>query len=108
MHCYVWEYAVKPSRLSEFETGYGEGGDWVRLFRRDPTYLRTDLLRDRDEPNRFLTIDYWTSREACLAFRDRYRDEFDALDARFDSLTLRERHLGDFEVFGADLAGGTD
>lgn len=98
MFCYVWEYRVRPEHLDEFERGYGPEGEWVRFFRRNPEYIRTELLRDRDNALRFVTIDYWTSREACLAARERWRDEFDAIDARYDRITESETHLGDFEV----------
>ena len=94
---YLWEFRVRPERLSEFEAAYGPDGDWVRLFHRDSAYLGTDLLRDRDDPSRFLTIDRWSSREACLAFRERFRPDYEALDARCEGLTLSERPLGDFD-----------
>lgn len=94
---YIWEFKVRPERLAEFEAAYGPDGDWVRLFRRDPAYLGTDLLRDREDPHRFLTVDRWSSREACLAFRERFRADYGALDARCAGLTLSERPLGDFD-----------
>lgn len=98
MHCYIWEYDVKPERLAEFEAGYGGQGEWARFFRRDAAYLRTELIRDCNDPNRFITIDYWQSREACRSFRERHRAEFDTIDSKFEALTLAERHLGEFEV----------
>lgn len=98
MFCYVWEFVVQAERVRDFETAYGPDGDWVRLFRRDPAYVRTLLLRDRESPTRFVTIDFWTSREACLAFRERFQTEVDALDATFEAWTGRETHLGDFDV----------
>lgn len=98
MYCYIWEYEVRSAHVKAFETGYGPHGEWVQLFRRDPAYIRTDLFRDRGSPTRFLTIDYWASREACMAFRERVRSEFDAIDARYGQLTSRETHLGDYDV----------
>jgi len=98
MFCYVWEYRVRPDRIREFEAGYGPDGDWVALFRPDPDYLRTELIRDHGEARRFMTIDYWRTREACMAFRDRFAREFGALDEHFDSMTESETHLGDFIV----------
>jgi hypothetical protein len=98
MYCYIWEYTVPIEHLDVFEAGYGPDGEWVRLFRRDPDYIRTELFRDRDWLGRFITLDFWSSREACMGFRERFRSEFDALDAQFDRLTHRELHLGDFDV----------
>jgi quinol monooxygenase YgiN len=98
VYCYVWEYEVREEHLQAFERVYGPGGEWVRLFRRDPEYLRTDLLRSNDAPARFITVDVWTSRESCLAFRDQFTDEFEALDRACEVMTRRETHIGDFSL----------
>lgn len=95
---YVWEYRVRPEHRAEFERDYGAGGAWARLFARDPAYRGTRLLRDRDDPERFLTVDLWDSREACMAFRERHRVEFDAVDARGEGWTASERQIGEFDL----------
>lgn len=96
--CYMWEYRVQPERIEEFRAAYGPEGDWVRLFRRDEAYIRTDLFRDSDNPHRFVTVDHWVSREACRAFRERTRQDFEALDERCEAFTIQESHLGDFQI----------
>lgn len=63
MYCYVWSYVVRPEYVEAFRTAYGPEGEWVQLFRRDRGYIRTDLLADRDNPEHFMTIDFWSSRE---------------------------------------------
>lgn len=93
---YVWQYTIRPQRRSEFLAAYAPGGDWTRLFSRDPAYLETVLVRDVDDENRFMTIDYWTSREDRDAFRKRHAEEFDRLDARCEAYTREETFLGDF------------
>jgi hypothetical protein len=98
MYCYVWTYVVRPEHLHAFRAGYGPEGEWVDLFRRDPEYICTRFLGDRNNPTRFMTIDFWSSREACMSFRDRFRIEFEALDKRFEELTVQEVHVGDFDV----------
>ena len=98
MFCYVWSYVVRPECLPAFRTAYGPDGDWAQFFRRDPEYIRTHLLGDRDHPTRFMTVDFWTSREACFSFRKKFSSEFEALDKSFDQLTVQESHLGDFDV----------
>jgi heme-degrading monooxygenase HmoA len=98
MYCYVWEYEVRGERQSTFENAYGPEGEWVQLFQRDPGYVRTILLRGRESRARFVTVDFWTSREAFQAFRERFRTEFEALDERFEALTRRETYLGDFDI----------
>lgn len=96
--CYIWDFLVHPEHVEAFEAAYGPEGEWVQLFRQDPSYLGTGLLRDRQTPGRFLTIDRWATQEACLAFRERFQSELADLDARCESYTIEERHLGDFAL----------
>jgi hypothetical protein len=98
MYCYVWEFVVRLERARDFDEAYGPEGDWAQFFRRDPAYVRTLLLRDRETSVRFVTFDFWSSRKASVEFRRRYQSEFEALDATFEAWTLRETHLGDFDV----------
>jgi heme-degrading monooxygenase HmoA len=94
---YAWEFEVAPEHQAAFVRAYGPDGDWVRLFRRAPGYVRTELLRDLARPARFVTLDHWESPEAFAAFRARYAAEFEAIDARCQALTLSEREIGRFE-----------
>jgi hypothetical protein len=100
MYCYLWEFVVRTGEVGAFESSYGPEGDWARLFRRDPQYVRTVLLKDRESSDRFVTIDFWTSRAAFVSFRERFASEFEALDRRFEALTLRENRVGEFEIVG--------
>jgi len=100
MYCYIWSFVVRPERVDEFKSAYGPEGDWARLFRRDPQYFGTCLVRDRQNPARFLTIDFWSSGEACSSFRERFRTEYEELDSRFERLTIEESRIGDFDVLG--------
>ena len=94
----VWSFEVAPGGVAEFERAYGPDGDWARLFRRMPGYHGTELLRDVDTPGRYLTIDRWRSREDFWRFREAFRAEYVALDARCEAWTTRERLVGDFET----------
>lgn len=96
-YVYLWEFQVAPDKVAAFEQAYGPAGDWVRLFRRAPGYARSELHRDLLNPQRFVTVDYWESRAAWEDFRSRFAAEFAALDARCETLTLRETELGRFE-----------
>lgn len=89
----VWRFAA--SGRAEFERHYAPGGTWAAFFRRDPHYLRTELLRG--EGNDYLTLDYWTSRDAYLSFRAANRAEYEELDRRFEALTEREERIGEYE-----------
>lgn len=97
-YVYMWEYVVKVDRAATFERAYGPGGDWVQLFRRADGYLRTELRRDRSRPTRFVTVDYWRSREAWERFRSESTTEFEALDAKCEELTVSEREIGTFDT----------
>lgn len=93
---YIWQYAVEPTRRTDFIKAYEPGGEWTQLFSRDPSYLGTVLLQDANDENRYVTIDYWKSRAERDAFRERYSVDFDRLDKRCESFTQKEQFLGDF------------
>jgi hypothetical protein len=93
---YIWEFDVVPERKVEFLRYYGPDGDWVALFRRSADYIDTMLLDDEEQPNRFVTVDRWASRESHDAFRSRFANEYDALDRICEALTRREANLGTF------------
>jgi 8-oxo-dGTP pyrophosphatase MutT (NUDIX family)/heme-degrading monooxygenase HmoA len=99
-HVIAWEFRVKPGREAEFEAAYGPEGDWVRLFRRAPGFLGTDLLR-AEEPGRYVTLDRWAGCADFEAFRERHREAYDALDRRTGALTVREERLGGFVPLSA-------
>src|SRR5262245_35723131 len=94
---YVWEFRVRADRLADFTRTYGPSGEWVALFRRSPAYLRTELLRDERDPQRFLTVDHWRSRADWSAFREAHKADFDALDRRCEEMTEAERLIGCYE-----------
>jgi heme-degrading monooxygenase HmoA len=96
-YVYVWEFIVFADHASAFEHTYGASGEWVQLFRRGSGYLRSELYRDRSRPERFITIDYWESKEDWDAFRTRFAEEFERLDARCAAWTRSEVEIGRFE-----------
>ena len=93
---YLWEFQVKPDCVEEFLQAYGADGDWVRLFSRDPDYVRTLLLRDAKDPCRFVTVDVWKSAASRDRFRFEHHADYRRLDRRCEALTTRERPLGDY------------
>jgi len=94
----VWEFRVRPGRAAGFERAYGPNGDWARLLHHGDGYLGTELLRDREDPERYLTLDRWASAEAFASFEARYRAEYRALDAVCETLCSEERRVGSFEI----------
>lgn len=102
LYTYMWEYHVLADRVGEFEALYGPGGKWSELFHQSTGYIKTELHRDRSQPNRFITVDYWTSYSAWLDWRARFAAGFDDLDRRGEDLTAVERELGRFHCVSAD------
>ena len=94
----LWEFRVKPERRREFEEHYGSHGAWVAFFRGGEGYRESILLRDREAPERYITIDVWADSESYGAFRERHAREYEAIDRRCGELTDQERCIGHFEV----------
>ena len=65
----VWEFRVSGQKLRAFEKAYGPNGDWARLFSRGGGYIRTELIRDPKTPGRYVTVDFWKSRQAFERFK---------------------------------------
>jgi len=101
---YVWQYTIRADRLSDFLAAYRPDGEWTKLFSRDPNYIRTELFHDSDRSDRYMTIDYWTSRTARDAFRENYAAEFSRLDEKCEQYTLSEVFIGDFVVLDRTVA----
>ena len=98
MYWIVWSYDVKLAHERAFERAYGPDGDWVRLFQRAPGFAGTELRHGTDSASHYLTIDRWRTREDYNRFKDAFRAEYEALDARCVGLTESEHKLGDFET----------
>ena len=91
MYRIIWEFEPDAARVAEFEREYGSEGAWNALFRRGVGYLGTELVRSTTDRSRYLTVDRWISRSAYEAFREAFREEYAALDARCAALTRSER-----------------
>lgn len=92
----IWEFTVSGDRLTAFETAYKSDGIWAQLFRRDPAYRETVLVRD-ESAARYLTIDVWEDKESYLRFKERFADEYRKIDEQCESLTASERQIGIFD-----------
>jgi heme-degrading monooxygenase HmoA len=60
----------------EFERAYGPDGEWPAFFAAGDGFVGTELLRDVENPGRYLVVDRWASREAYQAFVEAHRDEY--------------------------------
>ena len=91
----VFSYEARDP--AEFERVYGPEGEWAEFFRRAAGYVGTELLRDREQPGRYLVPDRWESAEAYNAFVEAFQT---AYMARVDDTRLyydQELRLGTFE-----------
>jgi heme-degrading monooxygenase HmoA len=93
----LWEYRVGEEHRAAFERHYGSEGTWAGLFRRDPGYRGTTLLRHAEERGRYLTIDVWDVASSFQRFKKDFAAEYAAVDKQMEALTESERHLGSFE-----------
>lgn len=94
----VWEFHVDSTHQREFEQHYSPEGTWVELFRRDPAFQGTTLLRDRQSPERYVTIDCWNDVESYESFRSRHAKDYERIDLEMEKLTSGENRLGIFEI----------
>jgi hypothetical protein len=97
MFLVLWEFDVKQGCKERFESVYGPDGDWARLFRHDPAYQRTLLLRDPFRERTYMTCDFWENRKAYKTFLLANSDAYQALDKICEGLTSAERKIGAFE-----------
>jgi heme-degrading monooxygenase HmoA len=70
----VFSYEVADP--TEFERVYGPDGEWAEFFRAGRGFVGTELLRDVEQPTRYLVIDRWESAETYDAFVAANRDEY--------------------------------
>ena len=96
----VWEFIVKESVVRKFMRAYGPGGAWDRLFRGYPGFLGTALLRDADNPRRFVTIDSWETGAQRSRMMSQARKEYVDLDELLDDLTEDQDEIGTFSIVG--------
>jgi heme-degrading monooxygenase HmoA len=91
----VFRYEVRDP--DGFEEAYGAEGEWATFFRQGTGYIGTELLRDVEEPGRYLVIDRWESSDAYNAFLLEFQAEYlrRADESRFHY--LQELRFGTFE-----------
>jgi len=82
--------------IDDFEAAYAPGGEWAEFFRAGRGYAGTELLRDLEQPGRYVVIDRWESSDAYNAFVSDHRDEY---MRRVDETMLLYRHELRFGTF---------
>jgi heme-degrading monooxygenase HmoA len=94
---FVWEFVAREDKVKEFERYYSGSGLWAELFRKNAGFRGTKMLRDSENPRRYLTIDRWDTFEAHIAMRAKFEAEYGDLDRACEALTETERRIGVFE-----------
>jgi heme-degrading monooxygenase HmoA len=95
-HVRVWEFQVRPGARTKFERIYGPQGEWVQLFKKGKGFLKTELFRDAEKLGRYLTVDYWISKDDYENFRLKFDRDYETLDKKCESLTAQETLVGTF------------
>ena len=93
----IWEFAVEERLQPDFERAYAPGGPWARLFAEAEGFLETRLLRAKERPGVYQTVDRWVSREAYAAFKRDFSERYDALDEEVGTLSRNETYIGLFD-----------
>jgi heme-degrading monooxygenase HmoA len=95
MHVIAFSYEARDS--AEFERAYGPNGDWAEFFRTGRGYVGTELLREVENPGRYLVIDRWESREAFERFSQEHQAEYFRRSEDAGVHYLQELRLGVYE-----------
>ena len=94
----VWEFIARADKIKEFEDYYANSGPWAAMFRKNAGYHGSLLLRDMQNPRRFLTIDRWENASLHRTMRERFCTGVPGTwTAPVKYFTESERHNGVFE-----------
>jgi heme-degrading monooxygenase HmoA len=96
----VFVYDVRHDE--EFERAYGSDGDWTRFFRAGQGYVGTEVLKDVEQPGRYLVVDRWESRDAYNAFVAEHREDYMRRVDETAYLYDQELRFGTFENVWAE------
>ena len=92
----VWEFRIRTVKRRVFERAYGPDGEWAALFRTGKGFLGTELIHDDEDPNRYLTLDFWKSRKHYERFKRQNREMYELIDRRCEAFTSKESEIGQF------------
>ena len=92
----IWEFRIRRRKRRDFERAYGSDGEWAKFFRKGKGYIATELIRDSQQPDKYITLDYWRSRNHYENFRKQNRKMYQAIDERCEALITHEYEIGQF------------
>lgn len=94
----IWEFVIKEENRGNFELTFGPGGAWSRLFARCPCFRGITLLRDIENPWRYLVIELWDTevqREQALTSQNAL---YAGLEATLDGWSQSRIKVGVFRI----------
>lgn len=94
----VSEVVTKAGTGGRFELVFGPGGAWSKLFSDSPGFRGTTVLRDRDNPRRYLTVDLWDSEDAHEQALADEAHAYLALETELREWVELKHELGTFRV----------
>jgi hypothetical protein len=89
-----------PEASSNWRTGRA---GVERLFAKCPGYRGTALLRDTNNPQRYLTFDSWDTEAQRDAMLTEHGAEYSRLDAEFRAWTTHEAEIGVYRILAEAL-----
>ncbi|HEX6763549.1 MAG TPA: antibiotic biosynthesis monooxygenase [Gaiellaceae bacterium] len=95
-------FAYETDEPDAFAEVYGASGSWAGFFHGAPGYVGTELLRDVEQPSRYLVVDRWESPDAYNRFVEEHRDEYMRRVDETAFLHRQELRLGTFENVWTD------
>lgn len=80
-----------------FEEAYGPNGEWAQFFNGARGYIGSELLRDVEQPGRYLVIDRWESADTYNDFIETNREEYMRRGDETAFHYVQELRFGSFE-----------
>ena len=96
MYSIVWKYKIKPEFKEKFEFEYGNKGKWAKFFRASESYQGSTLHSSIDDPNTYLLIDQWSSREDYDSFLQVHEAKYQEMSLTMAHLYELEEKIGEF------------
>ena len=94
----ISEFVIKEQAIGQFELAFGPGGAWSKLFSGCDGYRGTTVLRDQDEPQRYLVVDLWEERDQQIQAITEHPAEYADLQIDFAAWCESTAALGAFSV----------
>jgi quinol monooxygenase YgiN len=92
----IWKYKVKHESANAFEHEYGSGGTWYKLFSKSEKYKGSFLHKSEEEERVYILIDTWTDKKSYEDFKEKNREIYNELSAKFENLYESEERIGSF------------